>query len=714
MLTMFLLYVLISVEASVLTIKPSVDSCSVADVENAITHLELSASCAFAYNYASLEDGCTAQNLNSTVFNIKIDADGNLFESTVDFSDVGTDGGDLPTEYDDLSFSFSGHGYKTVTIFVNDEEMGKSEMRVIPGWVSLLPIFVLFGVALASQQVLIALPAGVWMALWIVEKDLNPVMAFWNTWDTFVTNFSDNASILVFTLTIAGAIAIVNKSGGSQGLANLLIPYIKDSTTASLVGFGEGLMIFFDDYADTLICGTTLRKFTDHNRISREKFAFLVDATAAPIASVAPISSWIGFELSLIEANYIANNDFGDHDAYSVFMETLPYRFYPWLMLIFMLTNILSERDFGPMVLAERRARKTGKVVRDGASVDESALQGDPHMDPKPEVVERNAFYWYLGAIPIAILIFGTLIIILVTGSWTCEDEGLEKSAKNLFGNGDSYSGLLWSSVLAAIVGACLSRVKNTLYFAESLDAWIYGMKGMMEPILILVWAWSFGSVIKKINTSDFIVDSLGDSLTDTTLPFVSFLISGLCSLMMGSSWATMSLMFPLVMPLATEVADGDRDVILHCIGTILAGSVFGDHCSPISDTTVLSSIACGCDHQDHVTTQLPYALAIGFIGSIFGDLITRAGCPWYVSYMISITLVVGMVFGFGTKIPKYTPETDELTGADLESLSPFESLIGRAIWSKTVDEKSDMELEKRAPEQDGGHGETDGTDQQI
>jgi len=350
------------------------------------------------------------------------------------------------------------------------------------------------------------------------------------------------------------------------------------------------------------------------------------------------------------------------------------------------------------MAQAEKRTRKTGKVVRDGANVDESALKGDPHMDPKPEVAERGDFFWYLAAVPIAVLVFGTLIIIIETGSWVCEDEGLPKSAKNLFGNGDSYKALLWSSVLAAIVGACMSRFKNTLFFDESLHAWIYGMKGMMEPVVILVWAWSFGSIIKKINTSEFIVDSLGDSLTDVTLPFVSFLISGLCSLMMGSSWATMSLMFPLVMPLAKEVADGDRDVILHCIGTILAGAVFGDHCSPISDTTVLSSIACGCDLQDHVTTQLPYAMTVGFIGAIFGDLVTRGagGAMWVGSYVISMFLLGAILWFFGTPIPIYSPtmEGGECSEEDLAQMSPFETLIGIPMWSKMPEDPKDSGIE--------------------
>jgi len=698
-------------QSQAVVIEPAADGCSFGGKTNTIVDLEMSATCNFVYNpnynHSTIypHDTTKSCDLESdlTTFTIRINADGKDFTYVVNLGDP-TQFADssLPVEYSEgLSFSFGSDGYKRVTAYINGEEAGTTQMRVIPGWVTLIPIFILFAVAILTKQVLIALPSGIWMAQWVIERDLNPIMAFWNTWDLFVVNFADNAGVLVFTLTIAGAIAIVNKSGGSQGLANLLIPFIKDSRTAAAVGFSEGIMIFFDDYADTLICGTTLRSFMDMNRMSRERFAFLVDATAAPIASVAPISSWIGFELSLVKDYYIdkfGSEEYGDNDAYTVFMETLPYRFYPWLMLFFMVTNIASCREYGPMAQAEKRTRATGKVVRDGANVDESALKGDPHMDPKPEVVEAGLFFWYLAAVPIAVLVFGTLIVIIETGSWACEDEGIPKTAKNIFGNGDSYKALLWSSVLAAIVGACMARFKNTLFFEESLDAWIYGMKGMMEPVVILVWAWSFGSIVGTIGTSDFIVDSLGDSLTDVTLPFVSFLISGLCSLMMGSSWATMSLMFPLVMPLAQEVANGDRDVVLHCIGTILAGAVFGDHCSPISDTTVLSSIACGCDLQDHVTTQLPYAMTVGFIGAIFGDLVTRAGggAMWVGSYIISMALLGFIIFFFGTPIPIYSPMMEEeISEQALAAMSPFESLIGIRLWSKPIQvEETPKEIE--------------------
>jgi len=229
----------------------------------------------------------------------------------------------------------------------------------------------------------------------------------------------------------------------------------------------------------------------------------------------------------------------------------------------------------------------------------------------------------------------------------------------------------------------------------------------MIEPILILLWAWAIGAVVIDLYTPDWIVNSLGDSLTETELPGLCFLIGALISFFVGTSWGTMAIMFPLVVPLAVNVGTKDNGdietrVIIHSIATILAGSVFGDHCSPISDTTVLSSIASGCPHEDHVATQFPYAVTVGLVSVIFCDFCVGAGAPSIVGMLVASIVLAGLVFGLGTRVPTYTPGEDGKDGTleedvDPNGMSPFENLIGRRIWSEKYVDDEDLEMPSTA-----------------
>eukprot|EP00494_Astrolonche_serrata_P006599 UN06623 len=347
-------------------------------------------------------------------------------------------------------------------------------VRVIPGWVTLLPAIVTLGVSLLTKQVLLALPSGIWFGCWLIDTHLNPVSAFWATWDVYLVNALgdvDHAYVLIMTFFLSAMVSVASRSGGIKGLALIFTEYIKTSTSAMWICYIEGIAIFFDDYADTLICGNTVRPYMDYCYISREKFAFLVDATAAPIASIAPISSWIGFELGLIDDNYtqIYGEETGDTDSYTTFLETLPYRFYPWLMLIFMCITIAMKRDFGPMVKAERRCRKTGKVIRDGAHVDDAMLNGDPNMEPNEDVKNEGRYYWYLAGIPIILMVVVSFIGFIATGSWGCESAGKSKSLKNIFSETNSFRALVWGTVVSAFSAMGLAVWKKTLTFEESL-----------------------------------------------------------------------------------------------------------------------------------------------------------------------------------------------------------------------------------------------------
>jgi len=394
-----------------------------------------------------------------------------------------------------------------------------------------------------------------------------------------------------------------------------------------------------------------MRPITDKMKISREKLAFIVDSTSAPVASIFLISSWIGFEVGLIQDGL--NTIGSSASAYDVFIQTIPYRFYPIAMLIFVFMVAYTKRDFGPMYKSEVRAYKEDKLIRDGAKVSEEF--NDTYGILNNEAKAK----WYNGLIPILFLIFGTIIGLIYTGISSLEDNGVtDYGVREIIGSSDSYSALLWSSFGACIVAAFMIIVQKIMTLSETIDAWFTGMRSMFLALIILTLAWSIGSVTQDVKTADYIVSLISDSVNPRLLPVLVFLACALTSFSTGTSWGTMAVMMPIVIPLGAGVSSlyglgsADQTLILYgVISSVLAGSVFGDHCSPIADTTILSSMASGCDHMDHVRTQLPYAIVVGFVCMLLGDLPTAFGFSPYLSMAIISGVLLGVLFFVGKKI---------------------------------------------------------------
>jgi Na+/H+ antiporter NhaC len=527
---------------------------------------------------------------------------------------------------------------------------------VEPGWLSLLPPLVAIALALATREVILSLFAGIWLAA-LLLVGFNPVSATTMSLDSFILEpltDSDHVAIVLFSLMLGGMVGVVSRSGGAQGIVEVLRPYATTRRRGQFFAWLSGLIIFFDDYANTLIRGNTMRPMTDELRISREKLAYIVDSVAAPIAVIAPISTWVGFEISRIGDSLRATAEqttdpvvqaallAGAQNPFNVFLHSIPYLFYPIFAMALVLMIALTGREFGPMRKAELRALSGGGLYRPGATL---AADVESGLGTAAEGVPHR---WYNALIPIIAVVAVALISLYYTGSQALD--GAAPTIRNIIGEADPFRSLLWAAFTGGLVAMALAVAQRLLTVKEALDAWVAGMRSMLLAIVILVLAWGLGAATGALGTGTYLAALLGDTLPLWALPTLVFIIASATAFATGTSWGTMAILFPVVVPLAVAMgagigfAGGDEyTILLGAISSIMAGAVFGDHASPISDTTVISSMASACDHIDHVRTQLPYALLAAGIAILVGDLPTAL---WGINPLIS--LVLGLILMYG------------------------------------------------------------------
>lgn len=507
--------------------------------------------------------------------------------------------------------------------------------RALPGWVSLIPPLVAIGLALLTKQVLIALLLGIFSGAWLLKAHL--FEAFCTTLDTFlvesVTN-KDHAFILLFTMALGGMVSLVSASGGMQGMVDKMSRAARTPASTQIVTWLMGVAIFFDDYANTLLVGQTMKPVTDKQRISREKLAYLVDSTAAPIASIALISTWIGYEMSLIEDGFKALSI--DRNVYTVFLESIVHRYYAVFALAFVFAVAYFHRDFGPMLKAERKALIEG-----------------PSDDPESSstvLEEANQVTWGRSAwdaiVPVGVVLFGTIAGLVYTGLGslgTYPDTGsMVKNLGELISAGNSFEALLWAAASGGIVSALMTKLRYKVSLEQITEVYVKGVNHMMSACIVLVLAWAIGDVCGKLFTGPYLVELTTGRLSAQMLPTVTFLLSAAVAFSTGTSWGTMAIVMPLAIRLAVELPkqqsldSGMTEVILiSTIAGVLAGSTFGDHCSPISDTTIMSSLASGCDHIAHVSTQIPYALVTAGLAIFLGSIPAAYGVnPWLLNVL--------------------------------------------------------------------------------
>lgn len=535
--------------------------------------------------------------------------------------------------------------------FVTVLQAQETETTIIHAatWLSVVPPLLAIAVALLFRQVIPALFVGLMFGVWLIANF--SWQALWTSPLVVVEEYTvaaladtDHASVIIFSLLIGGLVGISSRNGGMVGVVNLIVNWANTVKRASLATIAMGLSIFFDDYANSLVVGNTMRPVTDKMKISREKLAYLVDSTAAPIASIAFITTWVGFEVGLIDEALKSIGHTGD-GAYIMFLQSIPYSFYPIFAIGLTLLIAATGRDFGPMLSAEQRARDGFINTTEGiglADDDIQPIEGKPHRAIN------------------ALIPFGILIIVVLGGLYvTGVDSSIEnQSLKDIIGNSNAFKAMLWASIAATIVAIGMSVSQRILTLDDTVEAWYEGMKPMLQAIVILVLAWSLAAITEQLQTSQYISSLLQDSLSYYWLPVLTYLLAALTAFATGSSWGTMGILIPLIIPITWSVmgAQGVLDTeylhIIHItIASVLAGAVWGDHCSPISDTTILSSMASGCDHIEHVRTQIPYATYAGGFAILIGIIPASFGLsPW-------IALAVGLVGMFvglrwlGTKV---------------------------------------------------------------
>ena len=531
------------------------------------------------------------------------------------------------------------------------------------GWLSILPALLAIAAALVFRQVIVALFLGVWLGAWIVTGD--PLWGWatglFATIQTYILDAladDDHAAIILFSMMIGGTVGLIQKNGGTAAIVDTVTGWARTAGRGQLATALLGVAVFFDDYANTLIVGGTMRPITDRLRVSREKLAYLVDSTAAPIASLAFVTTWIGYEVGLI-GDAVDKLPGYDEAAYSVFLGSIPYSFYPLLALFFVFTVVLTKRDFGPMLAAERRARRSGQLFRPGSSAEaaeaESELLEPPSGAPKRLV---NAL------LPIAVLVVGVLVGLWITGRAAVLENGDPLTLKNVIGEANSYAAMMWASLASVVVAVVLSVGQRILTLEQAMEAWFAGMRSMLLAIVILVLAWALSNVNDALGTSAWLIDQLSGSLAPGVVPALVFLLAAATAFATGSSWGTMGILMPLVIPLAWGVLAADglhtsgeyTHIIYSTVSAVLAGSVWGDHCSPISDTTILSSLASQCDHIDHVRTQLPYALTVGLVALVLGTLPTGFNAPWWLMLPICAAVLWAVVRFVGQPVEEDEP----------------------------------------------------------
>ena len=530
---------------------------------------------------------------------------------------------------------------------------------------TLIPPLVAISLAFITKNVIVSLVIGIMSGGFILNiSGNNPFMAlFYSFLDLIqraVNSLADpwNAGIILQVLAIGGVINLVGKMGGAKAIAEALSKRAKSAKSAQIITWVAGLLVFFDDYANSLIIGPMMRPVTDKMKISRERLAFIIDATAAPVAGIAIISTWIGLEVGLIGSAF---DSIGvETNAFGVFLNTIPFRFYNILILGFIVITALLLKDFGPMRKAEIECRRGGLNLSSNEDVNKELSKHD-ELEPLPGV---KLSVWN-AIIPIGALILGALFAFYYSGYTTImggEDSAVIQlmqnspasfdAIKEAFSNADASVALFQSAFFAGLVAIIMGVAKKIFTLSEALDIWVDGMKTLIITGVILICAWSLSSVIKELGTAKYLIQLLSGSLPPFILPSLIFVLGAIISFATGTSYGTMGILMPLAIPLAYSI-NPDMSYVIVATSAVLTGAIFGDHCSPISDTTILSSMGAGCNHIDHVRTQMPYAIFVAVITIVFGYIPAGFGLPVYVVLPIAfVAMFIGIqIFGKSVEV---------------------------------------------------------------
>jgi len=458
------------------------------------------------------------------------------------------------------------------------------------GWLSVVPPVFAILLAIKTRQVFISLFLGI-VAGWIIISDGNFFMGIEHSIQSIIDVFKDagNTRVIIFCALVGALITLTQANGGVQGFVDLIQKknIVTGRKRATGFSFLVGCGVFIESSISCLVTGTIFHPIYEKLKISREKLAYICDTTSSPVCILIPLNAWGAYVISLLEKENISN-------SFSVFINTIPLNFYAILTVLFAGFIAFSYKDFGAMKKAEKRSEETGKTIADGAlpviSEDVSSTK------PKKGIPHRAVNM----IIPIFVMIVMMPVSLLITG------------------NGDMTTGsgstsVLWSVLSAITVAGIISLIQRLLNLKEVMDFMLKGIAGLVPLAILMTLAFSIGDTCRTLGTGEYVASVSSDFLSPAAIAPILFITSAFIAFSTGTSWGTFAIMIPIAVPTALYM-----DVSLPLsIAAVLSGSVFGDHCSPISDTTIVSSMASACDHIDHVKTQIPYALSMAAIAAV-------------------------------------------------------------------------------------------------
>ena len=508
-------------------------------------------------------------------------------------------------------------------------------------WYSVVPPLLAVTFAITTHRLLLSL--GLAVVVGIVLSSIRSAPGSIRDWFPSVYSQSTsvagsvfvsfNLLVILFMALILSTISVAIVCGGIQGIIRWLSRFAKGPRSTQLATVLMGLAVFIDDYANTMIVGSAMRPATDNQRISRAKLAYLVDSTTAPIAGLAVVSTWIGYEVGLF--NDVANSLGIQKDGYSMFFDALGFRFYCLMTIIFVLANAISGADFGAMRKAETLARETGAVIAKDAKL----------MSSRAFTRLKTAPSAYIHPLS-AVIPIGSLLGVMLAGFWI--DGGgkgfiLSPSAwRDALSNANNIKILAIASGSSFVLAIACAKLLSRIRFAEIGVAVVSGLKGCLLAATIIVLAWSLKAVCDQLSTGDFLAATVKGIVSPLWFPALLFMVASLTSFATGTSWGTMAILIPTAIPIAYSL-DGSTYGLTTAIslGAVLDGSIFGDHCSPISDTTIMSSIATECDPLHHVRTQLPYSLTVAALALVCGYIPAALGVSSFIGIGVAGALIV-------------------------------------------------------------------------
>lgn len=481
---------------------------------------------------------------------------------------------------------------------------------------ALLPPVVAIALALITKEVYSSLFIGILVGA--ILYGTNPetvVMHAFKGGFVSVLSDGDHVGILIFLVILGTIVALMNKAGGSAAFGKWAGEHIKTRVGAQLATILLGVLIFIDDYFNCLTVGSVMRPVTDKHNISRAKLAYIIDATAAPVCIIAPISSWAAAVSGCVEGE----------DGLSLFVKAIPYNYYAILTIVMMVSMVLLKVEFGPMAKHEKNA-KNGDLFTTGKEIDSSEDYG---AEKKGKVKDL--------LIPIICLVVCCVIGMIYTGGFFSGVGFIET-----FSNSSASVGLSLGSFFGLVITILLYVIRRVLPFKECMDCLVEGFRAMVPAILILIMAWTLKAMTDSLGASDFVANSMKSVAGDFVnfLPAIIFLVACFLAFATGTSWGTFSILIPIVVAVFQK---DNYELMILAISACMAGAVCGDHCSPISDTTIMASAGAQCEHVNHVSTQLPYAIvaaAVSFLSFILAGFVQN---PWIV-LPIAIALMVGLI----------------------------------------------------------------------